>query len=90
MPTDNPIDLESIQTTTLSASSSPVLLSLEELNALRQRVLAGEDISDSEVALVVQTYARERGDLVRASAKKKAPAKRSKKPLPDLNDLLEL
>jgi hypothetical protein len=63
----------------------------EQLNDLRQRVLAGQDVSIEEYALLIQSLRARRSGEVTASAERKAaasksPAKPAKAPvaLPDI------
>ncbi len=61
----------------------------ERLNDLRQRVLAGEDVSLEEYREIIQSLrAKRTGDLVDSAAKKAAKAKDSAKPPVDLDTLL--
>lgn len=61
----------------------------ERLNDLRQRVLAGEDVSIDEYREIIQSLRNKRmGDLQESSAKKAAKSKDSAKPAVDLDTLL--
>lgn len=61
----------------------------ERLNDLRQRVLAGEDVSVDEYREIIQSLRNKRmGDLQESSAKKTAKAKDTAKPAVDLDTLL--
>ena len=61
----------------------------ERLNDLRQRVLAGEDVSLEEYREIIHSLrAKRTGDLVDSAAKKAAKAKDSAKPTVDLDTLL--
>lgn len=59
----------------------------ERLNDLRQRVLAGEDISIAEYTEIIQSLRAKRHGDVTASAEKKASAKTKAAPV-DLDTLL--
>lgn len=57
----------------------------EQLNDLRQRVLAGQDVSVEEYAALIQSLrSRRAGDVEKA-----ATAKKSAKPVVELPDLLK-
>lgn len=61
----------------------------ERLNDLRQRVLAGEDVTLDEYREIIQSLRKKRmGDLVDSAAKKAAKSKDSAKPAVDLDTLL--
>jgi len=63
----------------------------ERLNDLRQKVLAGEDVSLDEYKEIIQSLRSKRmGDLVDSAAKKatKASATKTKSPPVDLDSLL--
>lgn len=61
----------------------------ERLNDLRQRVLAGEDVSLDEYREIIQSLrAKRSGDITDAAVKKATKAKTEAKPAVDLDTLL--
>lgn len=60
----------------------------ERLNDLRQRVLAGEDVSTDEYREIIQSLRSKRMGDLQESAEKKAKAKTETKPPVNLDDLL--
>lgn len=61
----------------------------ERLNDLRQRVLAGEDVSMDEYREIIQSLrAKRSGDITDAAVKKATKAKAEAKPAVDLDTLL--
>lgn len=69
-------------------------LSQDQLNDLRRRVLAGEDVSKEEYAALIQSLRQRRSGDVAASAEKKATAAKKTstkeaKPAVELPDLLK-
>jgi len=61
----------------------------ERLNDLRQKVLAGEEVSLDEYKEIIQSLRSKRtGDLVDSAAKKATKAKAEKTPPVDLDTLL--
>lgn len=61
----------------------------EQLNDLRQRVLAGQDVSVEEYAALIQSLRARRSGDVEKSAEKKAAAGRAPKPVVELPDALK-
>lgn len=59
----------------------------ERLNDLRQRVLAGEDVTTEEYTEIIQSLRRKRTGDLEVSATKKAEAKAKAQPV-DLDALL--
>ena len=62
-------------------------MTVERANDLRKRILAGEEISDSEMQEIIQALVAERAQVMEAST----TPKKSKKDQPkiDLNDFLD-
>ncbi len=71
-------------------TSPPPLATVDELNDLRQRVLAGEEFSSEEYSKIIQAYRANRLAAVGASAvKTRAKAAASTKAAPqDLSSLM--
>ena len=64
--------------TDLIHSPTPALATVEQLNDLRQRVLAGEDFSAEEYGNIIRAYRANRLAAVSASAPKTKAAAASK------------